>query len=508
MQINLPSSSFTSLDSCLQNIENNLLPLQENRKHSTLEKTKQYTQQFCKLLGYSIFALPIATIYQSIYGARPEIPPLSPLRDSDFDNLPEEVGVATAEYQVNGKTNHPNTNWAQWEEQPNTIKNGDLSLASLDHWHNRDRVIEHIKALGLNHYRFSIERSMVEPEEGQFSEEALEHYEQFCQQLLENGITPFIVLHHFSDPTWFSDKGGFEKEENIASFVNFSKQIFLRLSPYVKKWATFNEPGIYTFSSYILGDFPPGKVMSKEAGNVLHNILKAHTQTYDALKQLDPEKESEIGITHQFLRFRAYHISNPIEKATCRLLTHVAHDVVMRYFKEGVFEFKLPTQAYMYEKHDKATTNLDFLGVQYYSDPLISMALSKDVMITTAYPGQTMTNMPYRFYPQGMLSALKEASELKKPIYITETGVDDTQDKQVEYYQTIFKVASKAIQEGIDLRGIYMWTLEDNFEWNLGWQHKFGLYDFNLETGKITPKKIVNWIQGLPKKQQPLSHAE
>lgn len=113
--------------------------------------------------------------------------------------------MATAEFQVNGAENHPNCSWAKWEATKTSdgephIKDGDRSGVSLDHWNNPERVIARLKELGVHHYRFSLERSMIEPSEGQFDELAIQHYINFCEQLKENGIEPFITLHHFSDP--------------------------------------------------------------------------------------------------------------------------------------------------------------------------------------------------------------------------------------------------------------------------------------------------------------------
>lgn len=507
------SNLYNYLDNLLPTCSNalddltlSMLPIARNANPTTTEKITTYSKQFFHG-AYSIFKLPIAVASDTIrYLRAPAQPepspslPLSPFSDRDIIDLPEEIGVATAEYQVNGAINHPNTNWAEWEVLGH-IEDGQLSGKALDHWHNREAVINRIKDLGIKHYRFSVERSALEPTEGQFDLQALEHYADFCRELLAAGIKPMITLHHFTDPLWFYHKGGFENPDNIDGFIEYAKLVFNHLSPYVKTWATFNETNVYTFSGYIMGEFPPGKTMDLDtAGHVLHQMLIAHTKAYNALKQETNGSDCEIGITHQFLRFKSYHTYNPIESLTCKFFNEIQHDVVMRFFKEGVFDYRFPFMANIYEEHPEATNSLDFIGVQYYARPLISMD-RKQGMVSTHEEGGKMTNMPYRFDPKGLEPILEEAATLKKPIYITEIGIDaKTPEDQEEYYATALKVVSKMRRQGVDIKGLYFWSLDDNFEWALGWKHKFGIYDFDSEKGSIQPKKIAQFVRSIVEK--------
>jgi len=173
-------------------------------------------------------------------------------------------GTAISEYQVSGAHHCPYSNWALWEREthPNgkpRILNGAASENACDFKSLYHQYIPIMQELRTNAFRFSIEWSNIEPQEGNFSEAELQHYEDLIDRLLVAGVTPMITLHHFTDPVWFCQKGGFEREENIFYFVRFCKKVFERLSEKAQLWATFNEPNIYMFQGYLRGVFPPGK---------------------------------------------------------------------------------------------------------------------------------------------------------------------------------------------------------------------------------------------------------
>lgn len=170
------------------------------------------------------------------------------------------IGAATSAYQVDGAETNKESTWALWEKKHNLTPEERSGLA-VGHWDNMDAVIVRLTALGMKEYRFSVEWSKIEPTQGHYDQLAIQHYVTFCDKLKQAGIEPLVTLHHFSLPIWFADFGGFEKEENIALFVNFSEMMFRELRPHgAKHWATINEPGIFTSVGYGgLGDFPPSK---------------------------------------------------------------------------------------------------------------------------------------------------------------------------------------------------------------------------------------------------------
>ena len=241
-------------------------------------------------------------------------------------------GFAIAEQQNSGEVNLPNSQWTRWEQTswpdgtPH-INNGARSGSSCDHWNLYKEDIRLMKQdFNANSFRFSVAWDAIEPQEGVFSEEALQHYSDEVDALLAAGMVPMITLHHFAHPVWFEDKGAFEKDENIYYFVRFAEKVFRKLGHKVPLWCTINEPGIYAFQGYLPLNcvFPPGKSRGKgdidyEAykltATVIRNMMKAHVEVYRALKALPGGKEAQIGLVHQHLKFGSRSSWNPADKS-------------------------------------------------------------------------------------------------------------------------------------------------------------------------------------------------
>jgi len=419
---------------------------------------------------------------------------VSPLSASPWDwsevdvekvKLPKEFlwGTAVSEFQVSGAENCPDSQWADWENPE------DPSGSATDMWHKYNEDISLMKELGLNSFRFSIEWSLIEPEEGIFDQSVMEHYKEMVRALKEAEITPMVTLHHFSNPRWFEEKGAFEKEENIEDFVRFSKYVFSNLSDEVELWGTINEPTVYTLMGYMLGEFPPGKVDFQLAAEVLKNLLLAHVKVYQELKVMPNGDVCQIGLVHQYLKFEAYHNWNGFEVIPCLLLTNNLHKQVMNFLKTGKFSFYIPFMANLSFEEKEAPESFDFIGLNYYSRAVISMQASLSEPLGAAcYRDEIMTDMPYAMYPEGLYMAIAETSDLLgKPIYITENGIADSKDdRRAIFLERYLYALAKASEEGYDVRGYFYWSLIDNYEWAEGWKMKFGLYSLDLETKERT----------------------
>lgn len=469
-----------------QVIEKNLLP---SKRLYCINKVVDYVVQFFTIIIALLF-LPLSIAVASLSLAPKFLSYMLKKKEPnlEFPNwhqmnieslcfpMDMKFGVATSEYQDNGAINFPHCNWADWERE-GKIKNSQNSGISLNHWNNIPELIQRLRELGVNSYRFSVERSVLEPQERLFNLAAMQHYAYLCDQLIANGIEPLVTLHHFTNPSWFERKGGFEKEENIASFVNFSKFVFQNLSGRVTRFATINEPAIYSFMGYVLGEFPPGKKDVNLAGEVMKNLLKAHCEVYRQLKNMRGGERADIGIVHNVLRFQPYHSWNPIEVFAADYLTRITHKALMGFFKTGKFELQIPFLANISFEDPLAPQSFDWWGINYYTDPLLHC---KNCNIqSTCYPGQKMTDMPFRDYPQGLATAIKECSQLGKNIYITENGIISNDQQRETFYKRTLYILSEAVKQGIPIKGYYPWTLKDNFEWAEGWGPKFGLYSFN-----------------------------
>lgn len=391
-------------------------------------------------------------------------------------------GVAIAEYQNSGAANLPDCNWAAWEKKGSTIKNNQTSGIACDFWNRYKDDINLITDLGCNACRLSIDWSKIEPRQGLIDRDAIQHYHDVIDALLNAGVTPMVTLHHFVHPQWFEELGAFENEVNIHYFVRFCGIVFNEFSSKVHLWCPINEPGPYVLQGYILGGFPPGKFYALSlAGEVLKNLLKAHIVVYKTLKKLPHGADAQIGFIHQYLNFEGYYLWDKVV-ASMLLFRCVLNSVILDFLETGVFSFDpLPFFETEYEDQD-IKTSMDFIGLNYYSE----------VILRNFQPGcydhEVMTDMPYAIYAEGFYAAIKDMVRFGKPIYITENGIADMRDDRRELFIGRYLYAlSKAMKDfNADVRGYFYWTLMDNFEWDNGRTYKFGLYSVNFATQKRT----------------------
>jgi beta-glucosidase len=402
-------------------------------------------------------------------------------------------GTGVSEYQVSGAQGCPLSNWADFEATYN--KNGTPHIAhnqksgSACDFKNLYRMyIPIMKELGTNAFRFSVEWSNIEPQEGVFDESELAYYDDLCDALLQAGITPMITLHHFTDPLWFTKKGGFEREENTIYFVRFCQKVFERLGNKVRFWITINEPTIYMFQGYLRGVFPQQKINPFLGIRVMRNLLEAHTKTYRALKKMPHGVEAQIGIVHQYLMFYPYGTWNPLERIPGLMFNYILNTAVLNFFRTGIFRIKIPFILNCEYQAPYDQNLLDFIGLNYYSRVIVKGQLSfTEPIVPSCYPDEIMTDMPYAMYPQGLYDAIAQVADLEVPIYITENGIPDEKDDRREQFIADYLAAmSRAINDGFDVRGYFYWSLMDNFEWDEGYLKKFGLCHVDFETKQAT----------------------
>jgi beta-glucosidase len=454
---------------------------------------------------------------------------IEPIKIEDL-KFPEKFiwGVATSAHQVEGNCN---CQWIDFEKK----KNLEQSANACEHITRYKEDIKLIKNLGVHAYRFSIEWSKIEPKEGQFNQEAINHYHNLIDNLIANNIIPVITLHHFTHPVWFEDKKGFEREENIKYFVRFSQKMFNEYSAKVPMWCTLNEPGVFAFQGYFRGAFPPGKIDMQLCGEVSKNLIIAHINVYKALKAMQNGRQCQIGITHSITQYNAYHTGskfNPMQKFEeflSHYLNHSFYDAMMNFFITGKFEYKVPgviqliltgkptiscqrsllpikMKMYGQVKYEYADANnkynpkdiLDFFGIQPYSNVLVDCTNTDPVKKPALRTGDIATDMPYRICAESLYRAVHQASFIGVPIFVTENGIADAKDDRRELFIRRYIYAlHKAIQDGYDVRGYFYWSLMDNFEWDLGYGMKFGLYEVDFKTQERKLRKGAEFYKNL-----------
>ncbi len=400
-------------------------------------------------------------------------------------------GTSTCTYQDSGSENCPRSQWADWEKQclPENNRSGKSAdlFSRYATEEGQNEIIDRLKKLGANSYRFSLEWSHIEPNFGQVDYKKLEVYVDFCKALRWNGIAPMVTLHHFSEPKWFHELGSFEKEENIDYFIGFAKTIFPYITqsywgkPLVEHICTINEPGIEAFSRYVRGAFSPGyRIRFERAGKFLLNALKAHTIAYHTLKKIKPR--IQIGAVHQYLKFIP---SNPLLIPITRYLNELINNASLRFFREGVFQLKVPFLCNIEEQGFEPKT--DFVGLQYYARPVIGLTGS------TSYH-EPMTQMPFREDPEGIYEAIINTHRAyRAPVIITENGISTHDSKQRSRYmeRVLYAAGEAAKLIGLgNLLGYYAWSFCNNFEWNMGMRPQaFGAYGSPLGQLPSKPKE-------------------
>ena len=403
-------------------------------------------------------------------------------------------GTATASHQVEGYCD--NNNWYRWENSTDKngnprIKDNQKSGIACDHWNKYKDDIELLKELGVTHYRLSLEWSKIEPTLGSFSEDAIIHYSNVIDALIENNITPYITLHHFTNPIWFDDLGGFEKEANITYFIDYCRKVFTSYSARITNWCTINEPEVYSVMGYFSGVFPPGKKNPQLTSKVHKNLLIAHSRAYYELKKMPNGDKSQIGIVKNVMQFdpsRRWHL---LDWLACRLTDIVYNKMALSYLKYGKIKIKIPFFINLSYSNKTAIKSTDFFGLNYYSHVHLKFQFNKHEFFINTYPkSDVMTDMPYTIYPEGLYRAIKLVNTIEKPIIITENGIADSKDSnRALFIRRYIYAMKKAIDEGIDVRGYFYWSLMDNFEWAEGYDMKFGLYQVDFENQQRTLRK-------------------
>lgn len=403
-------------------------------------------------------------------------------------------GSATAAHQVEG--NCKNNNWSNWEKSKDNkgnprIKNYQKSGDACNHWDLYNEDFNRLNELGLDSYRFSLEWSKIEPQEGVFDQKIIKHYSEVINSLINKNIIPVITLHHFTHPIWFDEIGAFEKKENIFYFKRFCEKMFNEYSNEVKMWCTINEPGVFAVMGYFAGIFPPGKNNPDLTAQVIINLLDAHVDVYHSLKNHRNGSNCKIGIVKNINQFDPWRRWNLLDWLVCSINNHIFNSIFIDFFKKGKFNIYIP--GFIIRKHSNlnAADSLDFFGLNYYSHSYMKFKPSFKQFFENKFPiNEIKTDMEYTIYAEGFYRAIKTVSILNKPIFITENGIADKKDdRRTIYIERYLFALQKAIKDGFDIRGYFYWSLMDNFEWAEGYDMCFGLYEVNFKTQKRILRK-------------------
>jgi len=366
-------------------------------------------------------------------------------------------GVAYSSHQVEGNNEN---NWTDWEEKG---RPEEKSGVACDSWNRYKEDHKLANDLGCGGFRLSLEWSRIEPEEGKFSKEALDHYRKILQNIKKQGMKRVVTLWHWTSPIWFEENCGWHKKESVEYFSKYCAKVMKELGDEIDIFLTLNEPANPLVQGYLTGSFPPGKRNVFLCSKAKNNFIKAHKNCYEIVKKNFPRLP--VGIT-QFC----------ITLETGKTLFFLAPIIkkIQNYFNWHFF--------------DGSSEYHDFIGVNYYTTYFLSLIPPFSVRKTTK---GRRTDMGWGVYPQGIKEVLIDAKKrFERPIYILENGLADSEDKyRADYIEEYLEKVHEAIEEGADIKGYFYWSLLDNFEWNFGYGPKFGLCAIEKKTLDRKPRK-------------------
>ncbi len=391
-------------------------------------------------------------------------------------------GTATAAHQVEGN-NVNNDSWAMEhvEGGPYVEVSGD----ACDAYHRYRDDIALLADLGFTMYRFSLEWSRIEPEQGEFSRAALDHYRRMLQTCVEHGIVPMLTFHHFTSPRWLVRDGGWEAANTPERFARFCRRAAEHLGDLCGYACTLNELNIGRVIAPFIdvrspGDwwqrtattfgtspdrFAPFQYVSSERS--VQTILSAHRAGYEAIKNVCPDLPT--GMTLALQDFQPV----PGGEDTANRMNQEVNDV----FLEGA-------------RGD------DFLGVQVYS----RRRVGPDGLLPPA-EGVEQTQMHYEFWPQALEATIRYAANRAGiPIIVTENGIaTDIDSRRIAYVRSALGGVASCLRDGIDVRGYTYWSALDNYEWALGYRPTFGLIAVDRVTQRRSPKPSAHWLGAIAK---------
>ncbi len=394
-------------------------------------------------------------------------------------------GAATSSHQVEG--NNDKNDWWAWEQEGH-VEGGAKSGLATDHWNRFREDIRLAADLGLNSYRFSVEWSRIEPEEGRWDDRALEWYRELISECEKQKIVPMLTLHHFTSPQWFARKGSFTWSEAPTRFTEYVKHVIQALGSRVSLWCTFNEPMVLVVGTYLAKFMPPAEFSPAKASAACRNLLDAHVQAYDLLHAELRDRPISVGIAQNLLDFEPDRAWHPLEQ----LFAHLLHRFYNQSWLDAVTARRqgfgipglIPKAPVVSRAREKPSA--DFIGVNYYTKAYVQWrprsgaeGISPDspVGIAFARRKEKVSDLGWAIHPEGFGKMLRFASRYRLPIYITENGIADREDRlRREFLDSHLREVAQAIEGGIDIRGYYYWSLLDNFEWIKGFWPRFGLY--------------------------------
>jgi beta-glucosidase len=428
-------------------------------------------------------------------------------------------GVSTSAYQIEGAVTEDGRGDSVWDvfcRKPGAIRDGHTGDVAADHYHRWPEDVGLMAELGLGAYRFSIAWPRVQPDgKGPASEPGLDFYDRLTDELLGHGIRPVPTLFHWDLPQPLEDDGGWLSRETAYRFAEYSRMAAERLADRIPMWITLNEPFVLMAYGYALGMHAPGKELMLGALPVGHHLLLGHGLAASALRSAGA---SQVAIANN------HSPAWPATDSDADVAATRAYDALHnRMFADPLLLGRYPDLSAFGVGEDGMecvrdgdlgviSAPLDAFGVNYYSPTRLSALPGSPLPFQMEpIPGYPVTAFGWPVIPAGLTELLTMLAERYPgklpPVYVTENGCsvkdevapDGTIDDQprISYLDGHLRALRDAMTAGVDVRGYFVWSLIDNFEWSEGYHQRFGLVHVDFETQRRTPKASFAWYRDL-----------
>ncbi len=451
-------------------------------------------------------------------------------------NFPKDFvwGTATSAYQIEGAWNEDDKGLSIWDDfvrKGDKIRNNDTGNIACDHYHKMKQDVAVLKSIGVNAYRFSIAWTRIIPNgTGHINPKGIEFYNELIDELLKNGITPWVTLYHWDLPlTLERNSEGWLSKTIVKAFGEFAKICFINFGDRVKNWITINEPWVVATLGYGQGVFAPGRISNQALYLAGHHLLLAHAEAVAIYRTIyQPEQKGVIGISNN-CDWREPKTNKPEDIAAAQR----SLEFFLGWFADPIFLGDYPAAmkerlqerlpVFSKEEQAKLKGSSDFFGLNHYTTMLAENAngevlkqevygnggIAEDQNVNLSVdPQWDKTSMNWAIVPWGCRKLLEWISNrYDNPIiYITENGcafndklvqgkVSDV--KRTRFVKDYLEECAKAIENGVNLKAYFLWSFMDNFEWAEGYSKRFGIYYVDFETLERTPKSTAYWYKDL-----------
>jgi beta-glucosidase len=354
--------------------------------------------------------------------------------------------------------------WNDWWELEEAGRLPHRSGEACRHFELYESDFELARSWGHNAHRLSIEWSRIEPREGEFDSAALDHYVSVVRALKARGLEPVVTLHHFTNPAWFGNRGGWTRADSVRLFRRYVEHVAATLASEIRLWITVNEPTVYVMRAFIAGDWPPCKPRSWiQAGLALRNLCRAHSAAYAIIHK--HRAQAMVGLAHSAPYVVPLNPARRADRFAARVRDFALNTLCFRLFGQPPIRV------------------LDFIGINYYVRQVVRWSPRGAAALVGSEHKDIHSNGDRQFsalgwevYPEGLQKMLRQFAVYRVPLIVTENGIATADEAlRTSFIEAHVRALARAMSDGVSVLGYFYWTLFDNYEWTEGRNAQFGL---------------------------------